>query len=228
LAFDPRKHDLEEFLRLENGGLLQKVCNVVDVDGYLVEQYKTRVVVVPIGYPIPNKGHQLSTSAPALYRSFNYDDEGNIIASLPEIREWDETCEALAQGADPDDPGFPDGGVPAGLKVAKSTYEHSEANAVAQGNTVTVATKTLAPDEAIYLRHVMYFGENRARFQVYVNGAKLSPPKYSTWTSWGGDFWFNTANGGILYEGEETIEVKVTNVGEGTANFEASIGFVVK
>ena len=227
MAFDPRNYDLEEFLRLENGGMLQKICNVLDEDGYLVAQFKTRVTIVPIGFPIPGRGHQLSTSAPALYRSFNYDDEGNVIASLPEIREWDETCEALAQGADPDDPLLPGGGVPSGLKVAKSTYEHASANAVAEGNTVSVLTKVLAPDERIYLRHVMFSGENRGKFQVFVNGAEISPAKYTWWTKWDGDFWFNTANGGILYEGEETIEVKVTNFGEGTANFESSLGYVV-
>lgn len=228
MAIDYTKYNIEDFLEAENKGLLQKICNVYDADGFLVEQYKTRVYIVPVGYPKPTRSHQIQQEAPALYRFFNYDDEGNAVTSLPEIREWSEACEAIAQGADPNDPGLPGGGIPNGLKVAKSTYEHSSVNAVAQGNTVAVITKTLAPDEKIYLRHVMFSGENRGKFQVFVNGSEISPPKYTWWTKWDGDFWFDTANGGIFYEGEETIEVKVTNFGEGTANFESSLGYVVK
>lgn len=228
MAFDPKNYDIEVFLELENKGMLQKVCNVVDADGYLIEQYKTRVKIVPVGFPSPLNQSLISSDAPALYRSFNYDDEGNVIASLPELREWTVECEAVAQGADPNDPQIPGDGVPSGLRVASSTYEHASANAVAQGNTVTILTKILAPDESIYLRHVMFSGENRGRFQVFVDGTEITPPKYIWWTKWDGDFWFHTANGGILYESEETIEVKVTNLGEGTASFESSLGYVVK
>jgi len=226
LAFDPRKYDLEEFLRLEGGNMLQKVCNIVDQDGFLVAQFKTRVIIVPVGYPVPGRGYQLSTSAPALYRSFNYDDEGNVIASLPEIKEWDETCEALAQGADPDDPSFPEG-VPAGLKVANSTYEYDEALSVGAGIETTIYTKTLAVDEGIYLRHVTAGGENIGRFQVLIDGVPIKT-KRTWWTRFDTDMWFNTANGGILYQDEETIEVKVKNEGAEPADFESSFGYVIK
>jgi len=225
LAFNQRDYDIEEWLRLEGANLLQKVCNVVDDDGFLVEQYKTRVYIVPVGKPIPYKSGQLSVSAPCLYRSFNYDDEGNQIASLPEMREWLQACEDAAQGANPDDPTF--SGVPAGLKVAKSTYLEFEANSVPVGATVVLASITIPAEEAIYLRHVVFSGENRGKFQVFVNGSKLQT-KRTWWTRWDGDMWFNTANGGILYESEETIEVKVTNLGVEPADFEASIGYVIK
>lgn len=225
MAFDPRQHDIEEWLRLEDRNLLQKVCNILDVDGLLIGQYKTRVYIVPVNNPIPGNESQLSVTAPSLFRSFNYDDEGNAIASLPEIREWDQACEDLAQGADPGD--NPIVGIPAGLKVANATYEYSEVSSVPALATVAVFTKTLLPDEAIYLRHVPFGGENRGKFQVLVNGSPLQT-KRSWWTRWDGDFWFNTANGGILYDNEQLIEVRVTNLGVGPADFEASLGYVIK
>ena len=206
--------------------MLQKVCNILDQDGLLAAQYKTRVTIVPVGSPIPGRGHQLSTSAPALYRSFNYDDEGNLVASLPEIREWTQYCEDIAQGAQPDDPLLP-GGVPAGLKVAKSTYEYDEILSVASGATETIFQKVLAPEEALYLRHVIAGGANIGRYQVVIDNVPIQT-KRTWWTKFDTDFWFNTANGGILFEDGETIEIKVTNCGDGFADFESSVGYVLK
>jgi len=226
MAFNSNKYSIEEWLTLEDSNLLQKICNVYDNDGFVIEQYKTRIVIVPVGSAIPESGHQISTAAPSLYRSYNYDDEGNQIASLPEIKEWTQYCENVAQGANPNNP--VDGiGLPSGLKVANCTYEYSEASSVPAAATVTVLTKTLLPDEAIYLRHLPFSGENRGKFQVLVNGSPLQT-KRTWWTKWDGDFWFNTANGGILYNNEETIEIRVTNLGIGVADFESSIGFVAK
>jgi len=219
--------DIEKWLELENNNLLQKICNIFDDEGHLVEQYKTRVNTVPIGNRSKVNPNIVQTSpAPSLYRFFNYDDEGNVVASVPEIREWTQDCEDVAQGADPDDPLNP-GGVPAGLKVAKSTYLFSQANNLAAGANTTVISKTLAPGEALYVRHIAISGENRSRFVVKVNNVELQT-KRLWWTHWNDDFWFNTANGGILFENEETIQVFVYNDGPEAANFEASIGYVVK
>jgi len=225
MAFDPRQHDIEEWLRLEDSNLLQKVCNILDVDGYLVGQYKTRVYIVPVGNQIPNNTYQLSVTAPSLFRSFNYDDEGNAIASLPEIREWTQACEDLAQGADPGD--NPIVGVPAGLKVANATYDYGLASSVPAGASVVVVSKQLLPGEAIYLRHVPISGDNRARFRVDVNGSPKQG-KRLWWMAFNDDFWFNTANGGILYKDEELIRIVVTNLGVDVADFESSIGYVIK
>ena len=225
MAFIEANYDIEEWIRLEHDGLLQKVCKVFDVDGFLIEEYLTRVYIVPIGQPIPRLSNQLSQSAPSLYRAFSYDDEGNQIASIPAVKEWTQACEDAAQGALPGDPG--DSGIPSGLKVAGCVYEYGEVSSVPVSATVVILTKTLLPDEAIYLRHIPFGGESIGKFQVFVNSSPIQT-KRSWWTKWDGDFWFNTANGGILYENEEVIEIKVTNRGEGVADFESSIGFVIK
>jgi hypothetical protein len=211
-------------MRQETEGVLQKVCNIYDTDGLLVEQYKTRVYTFPVGVFSSFDGRP-SVAAPALYRAFTYDDEGNAIASIPEIREWDQVCEDAAQGSIPGD--TDPGGVPAGLKVSQSTYEYNESLAVSAGATATLATKTLLAGEEIYLRHVPFGGENRGKFQVLVNGSVLQT-KRTWWTRWDGDFWFHTANGGILLDNEAVIEVKVTNNGNTPCNYETAIGFVQK
>jgi len=226
LAFRAEDFNIEDWLTLEENNHLRKICNIFDAEGFLVEQYKTRVYVVPVGNPIPwVKSGQLSKSAPSLYRSFNYDDEGNVIGSVPEMREWLQDCEDAANGGivDPTDPT----GVPAGLKVANSTYIPGEALAVDEDTIATIVSKVLLPDEEIYLRHVMVSGENQGKFQVLVNGTAIGTKR--TWFSnFNEDFWFSTANGGILYKNEETIEVKVLNCGDDEADFESSLGYVVK
>lgn len=225
MTFKRADHDIEEWLSLEDSNLLQKICNLTDEDGNVVEQYKTRVFIVPVGSYIPTLPNAISKSAPALYRSFNYDDEGNRVASLPDIREWTSYCESIVQGADPAE--IPSTGIPSGLKVARSFYDYDESLSVPAAATVALVSKTLLPDEAIYLRHSHFSGENIGKFQVLVNGSPLQT-KRTWWTKFDGDFWFNTANGGILYDNEEVIEIKVTNLGVGVADFEASIGFTVK
>ena len=226
MAFDPVKYDIESWLALEDNNMLQKVCNIFDNDGFLVEQYKTRVTIVPVGQPLPyNRSGRLSISAPSLYRSFNYDDEGNVVGSVPEIREWTQSCEDSATGGivDPEDPV----GVPAGLKVAKTAYESGTVNAVV-GPVITVLTKTLAAGESIYIRHAMFSGCWPASFQVFVDGVQVGVTKYLTWLTYDNEIWFNSANGGILYNNEETIEIKVKNYGDTASDFEASLGYVVE
>ena len=210
---------------MEVEGVMQKECNIFDEDGLLIEQYKTRVQTVPKGSIIPFSIGKIAGEAAALYRFFTYDDEGNKVGSVPRIREWTQVCEDAATGTIP--PEGPVGGVPAGLKIANSEYEYSIANLVPAGATVTLATKTLLLDESIYLRHIQISGENRSRFIVDIDGS----PKQSKrlwWMKFNDDFWFNTANGGILYQDEEIINVVVTNDGPDPATFEASIGFVTK
>lgn len=219
MAFRPTNYDIEVWLRLENEGLLQKECNIYNGEGLLAEQYKTRVGIKPVGQPLYNAGGQLSVAAPALYRSFTYDEGGNRLADLPEIREWTVACEAAAQGSPIDD----DGDVVVNISKSSSRYEEANAASVAVGSTVTLYSKQLIPDEIIYLRHIMVSGDNRAKFQVFVDGVLLAT-KRIWWTAWNEDFWFNTSNGGILYNNEELLEVRVTNLGDNAGSFESSIG----
>lgn len=180
---------------------------------------------MPVGVHIPFSRGQQSVEAPSVYRFFTYDDEGNMIGSVPRIREWTQDCEDAATGGLPA-PGDP-GGVPAGLKIAKCEYDYGNVFSVPAGASVVVASKTLSAGEAIYLRHVAFSGENVSKWRVDISGS----PKQSKrlwWTKFNDDFWFNTANGGILYENEEVINVVVTNDGDDVADFEASIGFVIK
>jgi len=220
LAFKRENYDIETWLRLENEGLLQKECNLFDEDGLLVQQFKARINTRPVGNALFNAGGQISIAAPSLYRSFTYDDGGNALASLPDVKEWTQACEDAAQGS------LPSGGDGA-INVSKSstTYLYGEVSSVPVGNSVSVYTKQLLPDEFIYFRHVMVGGDCIAKFQVLVNGQPIAT-KRTWWTKWDTDFWFNTSNGGIIFQSEELIEVRATNLGENLANFEASIGIV--
>lgn len=220
MAFNPTKYDIEVWLRMETEGLLQKECNVFDDDGLLVQQFRTRVGVKPVGQPLYNAGGQISISAPALWRSFTYDEAGNRVANLPQMREWTQACEDAAQGFYPDDGD-------AVINISKSSvkYEYGEVSSVPIGATVAVVSKQLVPDEYLFLRHVFAGGDCIAKFQVLVDGVPIGT-KRTWWTKWDTDFWFNTSNGGIIYQNEELIEVRVTNFGEHLGDFEASIGIV--
>lgn len=202
---------------MESEGLLQKVCNILDDDGLLVEQYKTRVLVTPVG--TRQQDGRLSVSAPSLWRRFTYDDAGNRVAEVPEVREWTQACEDAAQGS------FPDDGDNV-INIAKSAvkYEYAEAASVPIGSTVTLYSKQLLPDEYLFLRHVSVGGDCIAKFQVVVNGTPIAT-KRTWWTRWDTDFWFNTSNGGIIYQNEELIQVVATNQSiDEMANFEVSVG----
>jgi hypothetical protein len=220
LAFDATRYDIETWLTLENDGLLQKECDVYTAEGLLAEQYKTRVKVKPVGQTIYNSGGKLSVAAPALWRSFTYDEAGNKLASLPEMREWTQACEDAAQGVVPDD-----GDSIVNISKSATQYEAFDVSSVPIGTTVSLATKQLQPDEYLFLRHVMVSGDCIAKFQVVIDGSVLAT-KRTWWTKWNEDFWFNSSNGGIIYQNEELIEVRVTNLGEYLGDFEASIGIV--
>ena len=212
---------------METDGLLQKECNLFDEDGYIIEQYKTRVFTMPEGWTIPYSGGKQSVSAPALWRSFTYDDEGNRVASLPRMREWSDACEDAAQGSLPDD-GDIIPGIPAGLKIASSTYIHNEVtNIPNNGVDQIVVSYTVPIGEKAYLRHVPVDGDNRAKWKVLKDGVELQK-KSTWWTRFSNDLWFNTANGGIICLEGEIIEVKVNNIGDGPSSFNASIGIVVE
>lgn len=227
MPFKPTDFNIEDWLTLEDNNHLQKVCNIFDNDGFLVEQYKTRVFVVPVGKPIPwLKSGAVSISAPSLYRSFNYDDEGNVVGSVPEIREWTQACEDISNGGilDPEIPS----GVPAGLRIASTNYIRGSVSSIPIDATDTILTKTLAVGEELYLRHVIFSGCWPASFQVFVNGQQIGVTKYLTWLKYDNEIWFDSANGGILYSNEELIEIKVRNYGEGLGDFESSLGYVLK
>ncbi len=101
MSFDQRKYSVEEWLTLEEDGLLQKVCNFYDDDNNLIAQYKTRVGQQPSG-SLSIDGKFEIIDAPALFRSFSYDGNGNAVASVPQIGEWTQECEDEAVGSVPD------------------------------------------------------------------------------------------------------------------------------
>ena len=222
MAFKSAKYDIEKWLGLENSNILQKVCNIYDVDGFLVEQYKTRISIVPAGTFFNG---QESVDAPALKRSFTYSDESNAIASLPSVAEWTQQCEDAAQGADPFDPLDP-GGIPNGLKVARSLYTYDEQLAVASNIETTIISYTVGAEENVYLRHVTGNGGNKGSYKVYIDGV-TKQSKCSWWTSFHVDFRFDTANGGIYVESGSTISLKVVNDSNTAATFDGSIGYVI-
>jgi hypothetical protein len=228
LAFNPVLFFIEDWLELERNNFLQKVCSIFNEDGLLVGQYKTRLTVFPSGTVIKQGAGsgKLMANSPSLYRSFSYDGNGNQIASLPAIREWKQACEDAANGGiiDPEDPV----GVPSGLVVASTEYDRGSVSSVPIEATVTIFTKTLAVDEEIYFRHAIFSGCWPASFQVFVDGQQVGVTKYLTWLKYDNEIWFDSANGGILYDNEEVIEIKVKNYGEDLGDFEASIGYVVK
>lgn len=220
MAFDATRYDIETWLTLENNGLLQKECDVYTAEGLLAEQYKTRVLVKPVGQTIYNSGGKLSVAAPALWRSFTYDEAGNRLASLPEMREWTQACEDAANGSPVDD-----NEVVVNISKSSVSYEPASVSSLAIGSTATLYSRQIQPDENRYLRHIMVSGDNRAKFQLFIDGVLLAT-KRTWWSNWNEDFWFNTANGGIIYRNEELIELRVTNFGSSAGEFEASIGMV--
>ena len=218
MAFNPRDYGIEVWLRLEAEGILQKQCRNFDEDGLLVEEYRTRVQVKPVGNALFTG--KISVSAPSLYRSFTYDDAENAVASLPQMREWSQACEDAAQGA------YTDAGNSV-ISISKSStkYSYAEVSSIPIGSTVSVYTRQLLPDEHIFLRHVIAGGDCIAKFQVLADGQPVAT-KRTWWTKWDTDFWFNTSNGGIIYQNEELLEVRVTNIGENLGDFEVSVGVV--
>lgn len=202
MAFNRKDYDLEEWLASENANFLQKVCNIFDTDGKLVEQYKTRYYIVPVGKY--NYFGKLSISAPSLYRAFSYDDEGSMIASIPEIREWTQACEDAAQGALP--PIGDPAGVPAGLKVASSSFFANETSSVPANVETVIQTYTVNNEDGEYLRSVNVTSENRSLVTVKHN-SNILMRKRTYFTDFNIEFNFGTANGGIYLNDGDVVEV---------------------
>ena len=134
------------------------------------------------------------------------------------MREWTQACEDAAQGFFPDD-----GDTIINIPRSSTRYAESSVSSVPIGATVTVFSRQIQPDEYVILRHVIVSGDCIAKFQVFIDGQPLAT-KRTWWTKWNEDFWFNTDNGGIIYQNEELIEVRVTNFGEHLGDFEVSVG----
>lgn len=107
MAFNPDDFDVELWLKLEDGNILQKLCNTYDVDGVITGQYKTRISVVPNGKYF--RGVK-SINAPCLFRAFTTDSEGAVTTTPAEIREWEQACEDNKIGIIPGSSILPDDG----------------------------------------------------------------------------------------------------------------------
>lgn len=222
MAFSAAKYHTEDWLISENNNLLQKTCSIYDAEGFLVEEYKTRVAVFPIG--TLSKQNRLTLDAASLYRSFNYDSEGNQIAGLPEIREWTQACEDIAQGGGPGaGPGPGAGG--ANLEKAQVKNVYDEDLIVAGGATVTLVSYTVPAGEAIYLRYMSGFGDNVAKYTAKIDGSPIQK-KSGNYLNLNADLWFNSANGGILCTEGQVVLLEVNNVRPTTSPYYGSIQYV--
>ena len=220
MGFDARQFNTEEWLEHEVRNYLQKVCRIYDNDGFLVEEYKTRVTIFPVGTIVAG---QASVTAPALYRSFNYDDDGNQIAGLPEMREWTQACEDIAQGGGPGaGPGPGTGGASSKIEV-KNVYD--EDLVVAGGATVVLATYTVPAGESIYLRYMSGYGDNVARYTAKIDG-NIQQRKSGNYLNLNVDLWFNSGDGGILCTEGQVVTLEVTNLRPTTAPYFGSIQYV--
>jgi len=222
MAFDPREFDVERWMKLENENLLQKVCSVYDDEGRLVEQYKTRVSVAPIGQ-IGQFLTFASTSAPSLYRAYWYDEKGAMIARIPYMREWTQACEDAATGGVliPGDPSI----LPHGLVAAPTLIHYEEDLAVPVTTTTKVLSYTVPANEKSYARNIRVSGDNRAVYTIFKNAVKIREIR-TWWTSFDAETQFDSADGGLLLEETDSIEVFVYNYGSDPVRFSASLSFV--
>ena len=223
MAFNPLKFDINEWLILENTNILAKVCNVYYAEGLLTERYRTRLHIVPVGEQ--NFEGNVINSAPSLFRAFSYDEAGNQLASIPEMREWSQACEDAAIGILP---GFdPSTGIPIGLKVAKITNTYGEQTGVASGAEVTLASLTVPVDRKVFVRSALGQGDNRGLYTVYID-AVPEGQKRGWWTNaFNMDMDFSSANGGIEVDAGILIELKVRNDGPAGADFSGAIQTVL-
>jgi hypothetical protein len=227
MAFNPDKYFIEDWLQIEETNLLQKICNIIDTEGRLVGQYKTRLVIVPVGVAIPHgasKGRPSIIQAPSLFRSFTYDDDGNQVASLPSMREWTQACEDAAQGANPD-PVDPIG-VPFGMNIAYSECV-KVSDSIPYNIETSVGIYTVPVGEQNYLRYTHVSSCNRGIYKLYIDGV-LAMTKYTSWTQYNETFDFSTANGGKLLVAGQDLELKVINISMSLEEFEGVFVIVRK
>jgi len=222
LAFNPTDFNIEVWLRLEVENVLQKVCSLYDVDGRLVEQWKTRVSVVPFGN-YPSGSTVKSLAAPALYRAFWYDANGAMIARVPYIREWTQACEDAATGGalNPSDPSI----LPFGATAVPTLIHYEESLAVAIGADIKILSYTVPVGKKSYARNIRVSGDNRAIYKIYKNAVKLRELR-TWWTSFDAETFFDSADGGLYLEEDDKIEVFVFNKGSDPVKFTASLSFV--
>lgn len=222
MAFDPTDFSIEAWLRLEVENVLQKVCSLYDTDGRLVEEWKTRVSVVPVG-KYPAVSTVKSISAPALYRAFWYNESGAMIARIPYMAEWTQACEDAANGGvlNPSDPNI----VPHGAVIVPVLAEFGEVNAVPSNATQSVLSYTVPLGEKSYIRNIRASGDNRAVYFIRKNLSVIREMR-AWWTSFDAETSFASADGGLLLEETDTIEILVWNKGVEPARFTVSIAFV--
>lgn len=229
MVFDRYRHDIERWLEIEEQNLLQKVCKIIDTEGRLVGEYKTRVTIVPVGVAIPygaSKGRPKTGQAPSLFRSFTYDDDGNQIASLPEIREWTQACEDAAQGANPD-PVDPIDAPLGAVLVNSHCIPGAGINNLAIGSETLLQSHTIPADEIHYIRNIRGSGEAIGQFILYIDSNPVEI-KRSGWHNWNVDFDYRTANGGKCLTEGQVIELKVINCGCDVADFDSTFIVVRK
>ena len=223
MAFDRRNFNIEEWLSLENEGLLEKICSVYDGAGRIVEQRKTRINIVPIGSP-DAKGIK-SLSAPSLSRKFIYDGAGGVRTTVPEMVEWSQACEDIAQGTDPSYPPI-DEGAPINLPIVKTSHVSDEQLLVPYNIETTVVSYTVPVSGNIYLRDVIGSGDNKGTYKVYVDGV-LKKTKRTWWGDFNAEFSFASSNGGAFIQGGSTVTLKVTNDSNSAETFDGTIGYVL-
>lgn len=222
MAFNKRDYNVEEWLRLDNDSVLEKVCSIYDGSGRVVEEIRTRVTIVPLGNPLADGSP--SKSAPSLRRQYIYDTNGGVTSTVPIIVEWTQICEDISTGLTP--PVLPPVSIPVGLAVVKTTYIQDEALAVPYDTETPVITFVVPATDKVYLRHVLGSGDNRGTYVVYVDGV-AQQKKRTWWGDFNADFRFDSADGGIFVNGGQTISLKVVNDSRDAATFDGSIGYVL-
>lgn len=207
-------------MRLEVENVLQKVCSLYDIEGRLVEQWKTRVSIVPVGkYYYTVK----ALDSPSLYRAFWYNESGAMIARIPYMDEWTQACEDAATGGilNPSDPSV----IPHGAIIVPVVAQFGEVNAVPANATQSVFSYTVALGEKSYIRNVRCSGDNRAVYFIRKNLTVIREVR-AWWTSFDAETLFGSADGGLLLEEGDTFDILVWNKGEAPARFTASTSFV--
>ena len=223
MAFDRRNYNVEEFLTAENDNLLQKVCDIFDESGRLVEQRKTRIHIYPVGQP--STDGQKSISAPCLRRFFIYTDAGTYTTTVPEIVEWTLDCELRSRGEsalDPVDPSL----LGPNVVIVPTQYEYDEQLVVPYNVETTIVSVTVPVDKKMYLRKVEGSGDNKGTYHVYIDGVRKRT-KRSWWTGFNVDFDFSSADGGLFVGEGSTVTLKVINDSNSAETFDGSIGYVL-
>lgn len=222
MAFNPTDFNIEVWLRLEIENVLQKVCSIYDVDGRLVEEYKTRISVVPFG-KYPSGSTVKSISAPSLYRAFFYDVTGAMIARVPEMREWTQACEDAATGGIliPNNPSI----LPHGISAAPTVILYDEDLAVPVGVDTNILSYTVPVSTKSYVRNIRFSGDNRAVYRILKNSIKIREVQ-TWWARFDDETFFGSSDGGLVLIEGDVLDILVFNKGTDPVRFTASMSFV--